>query len=238
MMQRVSGKPWIIVLVASLLIFMLSGRAAAEKPKSSSSARPRPSQSQPRPSQSQPSPSQSQPSQDMSFDLFGNEQKKSPLDEARDKERLAKLERSAQLRRKLLLSHQAIGFATLGVLAATMVLGTLEYVDKYGGGDDSGIYYNAHLGLAVTSGGLFAATGILALAAPNPYPKPIKFDPALVHKIAMAVATAGMVTQFVLGPVIAAREGQLDQRNLALAHLITGWGTFGFMGAGVLAYVF
>jgi hypothetical protein len=38
--------------------------------------------------------------------------------------------------------------------------------------------------------------------------------------------------------VTASREGKLDQRDLALAHLVVGYGAFAFMGAGVLAYVF
>lgn len=41
-----------------------------------------------------------------------------------------------------------------------------------------------------------------------------------------------------IGPIAAAREGHLDQRNMALAHVISGYATFGFMAAGTLAYVF
>jgi hypothetical protein len=178
------------------------------------------------------------PSNELNFELFGEEKKKSPLDEAREQARLAKLEHSVRLRRSLLVWHQAIGFVALGVLAATNIIGTFNYVDKYGGGDDSGKFYNWHLGLAISSTALFTTTGVLALAAPNPYPKPVKLDAALVHKVSMALAAAGMLTQIILGPITAYREGHLDQRDLALAHLITGWSTFGFMAGGVLAYVF
>jgi hypothetical protein len=174
---------------------------------------------------------------ELNFDLF-NEPKQSPVEKAREQERLAKLERAAKMRRTLLQAHQAIGFITLGALAATLVIGQLNYQDKYGGGDDRGTYYNAHLGLAIATSATFATTGILALAAPNPYPKPIKFDAALVHKASMAAATAGMVAQLILGPITMYHEGRLDQRDLALAHLVTGYATFGFMTAGVLAYVF
>jgi len=134
--------------------------------------------------------------------------------------------------------HQGFGIAMVIAMAATMIVGQLAYQDKYGGGDDSGSYNSAHLGLGVGTTALFATTGLLALLAPNPYKKPIKADTALIHKVAFAIATVGMVAQIVLGPVTAAREGKLDQRDLALAHLITGWTTLGVTATGVLAYVF
>jgi len=148
------------------------------------------------------------------------------------------LTRKVQSRRRILQAHQALGFVTLAGLAATLVIGQLNYQDKYGGGGDTGRFYPAHLGLAASTTALFATTGILALAAPNPYPKPVRFDAALVHKLSMALATAGMVAQSVLGPITASREGKLDQRDWALAHLVTGYATFGFMATGVLAFVF
>jgi hypothetical protein len=178
------------------------------------------------------------PSGELNFDLFAEEKKKAAPDEAREKERLDRLEKQVKLRRTLLKWHQGIGFVTLATLAATVIIGTLNYVDKYGGGDDTGAYYNAHLGLAVSASALFATGGTLALAAPNPYPKPIKFDAALVHKLSMAMAAACFVTQIILGPITMTREGYLDQRNLALSHLVIGWGAFAFMTAGTLAYVF
>src|SRR5205823_2335728 len=106
------------------------------------------------------------------------------------------------------------------------------------GGDDNGRFHDAHLGVGVGSSILFATTGLLALFAPNPYPKPIRADRALLHKISMAAATAGMVTQLVLGPIIGTREGKLDQRDYAAAHLALGYTTFALMATGVFAYVF
>jgi hypothetical protein len=172
------------------------------------------------------------------FDL-GGEHKKSPEEEAKEKAKLTKLEHDVSVRRKLLLSHQALGFATLAVFAAQLVIGQLHYQDKFGReGTDTDVYKNPHLALGITTATLFGATGIVALAAPNPYPKPIKFDAALVHKLCMAVAAAGMVTQIILGPISKTRDGYLDQRDYAVAHLVTGYTTFAFMSAGVLSYVF
>jgi hypothetical protein len=150
----------------------------------------------------------------------------------------AQLEREVRRRRALLRAHQAFGFVTLGLLTATVVLGQLNYVDQYVSGDFTLRYHGPHLGLAVASAASFATGGVLALAAPNPYPKPIRFDPALLHKLMMGLATAGMVTQLILGPVTArARVGRLDQPDHALSHLVTGYATWGFMVTGAVAWI-
>ncbi len=176
---------------------------------------------------------------DMSFDLFGGEKKKSPLDEAREQQRLAKLERKVHLRRSLLQWHQALGFVTLVALAATDVIGTLSYYDKYtAAGTDTGAFTTYHEGLGIGTASLFGITGILALAAPNPYPKPLRLDAALVHKLSMLMATACFAAQIIMGPIMAVSDGKLYQKDMALAHLVLGYGAFAFMGAGTLAFVF
>lgn len=194
----------------------------------------------PAPTTTPPPPASAQPgADDLNFNLFGNEQKKSPLDEAREQARLAALQRKIHLRRQLLIWHQALGFVTLAALATTDIIGQLDYDDKYTrSGTDKGTFATWHEGLGIGTAGLFGVTGILALAAPNPYPKPLRFDAALVHKLSMALATACFVTQVILGPITAVSDGKLYQRDLALAHLVVGYGAFAFMGAGVLAYVF
>jgi hypothetical protein len=59
---------------------------------------------------------------------------------------------------------------------------------------------------------------------------------AMLHKTAMGVATAGMVAQILLGIATAGKEGSVSQRDLALAHQIVGFTTFGatVVGFGVL----
>lgn len=177
---------------------------------------------------------------DLNFNLFGDQSKKavSPAEAEAQARKQALLDRKVHLRRRLLLAHQALGFVTLGLLATTLVLGTLNYVDKFGGGNDDGRYYNWHLGFASAASATFAATGILALAAPNPYPKKIRLDPALLHKISMALATACFATDLILGPISASMDGSLNQRSIALAHLTVGYAAFAFMTVGTFAYVF
>jgi len=187
----------------------------------------------------QPPPSSPPPpssSGDFNFELG---EKKPPEDQAKEQARIAKLERKVHLRRSLLQWQQALVFATLGALAATNIIGTLSYYDKYtANGTDNGAYTTAHEGLGIGTTALFGVTGILAIAAPNPYPKPIKLDAALLHKMSMLAAALCFTAQIVMGPIMAVSDGKLYQKDMALAHLVIGYGAFAFMGVGTLAYVF
>src|SRR5690349_16325485 len=190
----------------------------------------------------EPAPSTAAPpaksGDDFNFELAQpGEQKPQVVQSEAEKLRLARLDKRVSLRRKMLLAHQVFGFATLGVLAATNIIGTLHWVDKFGGGPDDDKYKDAHLGLGITSTALFTTTAMLALFAPNPYPKPIKFDTAFIHKATMAIAAACFVAQVIMGPLSAVSDGKLYQKNLALAHTVVGWGAFGFMTIGTVAYM-
>jgi hypothetical protein len=180
----------------------------------------------------------------LDFDLFGDQKPATPpganlgpqlTPGGRDP---VLIEKQVKRRRRMLQMHQGFGFATLVLLAATCVIGQLNYVDKYGGGDFTEKYQYPHLGLAMAATVSFAATGILGLAAPTPYKKPLKADKALLHKVMMGIATAGMATQLALGFATAAKGGELFQRDLALTHLVTGYVTFAAMTTGYLAFVF
>jgi len=187
-----------------------------------------------------PAPASSKSPGALDFDLFGDQQKATPpgAQLTQQPAESAALERSVKKRRLMLQLHQGFGFATLALTAATVIIGQLNYVDKYGGGDFTEKYQTPHLSLAMISTAAFATTGLLALFAPTPYKKPIKADAALVHKVMMGIATAGMVTQIALGFTTNTKGGELIQRNLATAHLVTGYVTFASMAAGYLAWVF
>lgn len=196
---------------------------------------------QPAAADAAPAPSPPAAAASMDFDLFADQPKPDPAQAAAQAAKAAAVEKQIGVRRKMLIAHQAIGFTTLAVMAAAVAVGQVNYVARYGSlndGLDYDRYQSAHLGLTITSTALFTTLGILGVAAPNPYPKPLKADAALVHKVAMILATAGMVTQMILGPITASYEGKLEQRQLAVGHVVTGYATWGFMAAGVLAYVF
>jgi len=79
-----------------------------------------------------------------------------------------RIEEGIARRRALLTVHQAVGLGMLAGLATTVVLGQLNYQDKYGGGGDTGRWYNAHRDAALITSAFFATAGTLALLAPNP----------------------------------------------------------------------
>ena len=145
---------------------------------------------------------------------------------------------SLSRRRKLLELHQIGGLTTLVAMAGTVILGQLNYADKYGGGGDTGRFRTAHQIFAYSTAGVFAATGLFALLAPSPFEKPLRLDTATLHKTAMIVATAGMVTQIVLGIASSRAEGRLAQRDWALAHQIVGYTTFAATAAGFVVLSF
>jgi len=171
---------------------------------------------------------------DQDFDLLAPQK---PPDEAA-KERDRQLMQQLGRRRTMLQLHQLGGYATMATLTAAVVLGQVNYLDKYGGGGDTGRWMTPHAIAAYTAAGVFAATGLLALFAPSPLEKPSRVDTVTLHKIAMAVATAGMVAQVVLGPITGSKEGQLSQRDFALAHQIVGYTTLVATYTGFLVLTF
>ena len=171
---------------------------------------------------------------DDDFNLLAPEKKPDAAALARQ----ARIQSEVNRRRTLLRLHQIGGYATLATMTATVVLGQLNYIDKYGGGGDIGTYRTPHTLVAYTAAGVFAATGILSVLAPNPFEKPLRLDTATLHKATMIVATAGMATQIVLGILTAGKEGTLAQRNFAVAHQIVGYTTLAATAAGFLVLTF
>jgi hypothetical protein len=180
----------------------------------------------------QPQPQTKPPDDD--FNLLTPEKKPDAAALARQ----ARIQSEISRRRTLLRLHQIGGYATLATVTAAVVLGQLNYNDKYGGGGDVGTYRTPHQLVAYTAAGVFAATGILAVIAPNPFDKPLRLDTATLHKASMIVATAGMATQIVLGIMTAGKEGKIAQRDFALAHQIVGYTTLAATTAGFLVLTF
>lgn len=148
------------------------------------------------------------------------------------------MERAIAQRRTMLTIHQALGLTMAATLTATIIVGQLNINDVYRGGGDTGRYKGWHTGLVIASSSLFAGTGLLGVLAPTPFKKPLRLDTITLHKAFMSLATAGMLTQVVLGIVTANAEGQLRQVNLVTAHQVIGYATLGAVGAGALMIVF
>jgi hypothetical protein len=230
---------WGLVLTGGLLGSQASVQAQSAPVTAPAASQPTvaPTTPSPEAASSQSTTAAAPASADLNFDLLDDGAKPA----GPTPEQLAaslRIEKLAKIRRPMLTTHQALGFSTLAVMTANLVIGHLNYYDQYQSGNFTGRFEKAHLGLSISTSVLFGTTGLLGLFAPNPYPKPIRFDTALVHKLSMIMATAGMVTQVIMGPVAVARQGRLNQANIALGHVITGYATWAFMAAGTLAYVF
>src|SRR5204862_5264424 len=137
------------------------------------------------------------PRQDEDFELLPPEKPPDPDALARQ----AELSQALSRRRELLGLHQWAGFATLATMTATVVVGQLNYADKYGGGGDSGKYRTAHQVLAYGTTGFFAAAGVLAPLAPSPFERPLGPATAPLHRMSRIVARGGMVARVVLATV-------------------------------------
>jgi hypothetical protein len=148
------------------------------------------------------------------------------------------LEKKISRRRTMLKLHQGLGFALVGGLAATTVVGQLQYNDSFRGGGDDRNLLGLHRGLAIGTSAVFAAVGLLGLFAPEPFEKEFQWDTITVHKLLMTVATVGMLAQVVLGVMATNRYGRLSERDLATAHQVVGFTTMGAVSAGVLTLFF
>jgi hypothetical protein len=144
-------------------------------------------------------------------------------------------------RRWMLKTHQALGLATWALLAATVTIGQLDYNQLYGGGGGSRKWQSAHTILVISTSTAFLATGTLAILAPKPYPKPLRFDTALVHRIAAAGATSGMLTEIGLGVFthLRAQAGNPHElQTLARTHQIIGYSTLGLLTVAATVWIF
>ena len=144
----------------------------------------------------------------------------------------AALESSGHTRRWMLKTHQTLGITTWVLMAGTVVVGQLNYNELYGGGGGSRKWQAPHQILVLSTSIAFAATAAYAIFAPTPYPKPLRFDTGLIHRIAVIGATLGMVTEGVLGWVTTHQANTGNSQHLATmarTHQIIGYSTLGFL---------
>lgn len=143
-----------------------------------------------------------------------------------------------RLRRRMLVTHQGMGFGLAALVLATTVVGQLNYSDRFASGPDTGRYRLTHKALAYSTAGTFAATGLAALLAPTAGRGPYRLDRVMLHRIAMTAAALGMAAQAVLGIRTRDRTGYLDQDRYARAHLAVGYATLALFAVGIGVLVF
>jgi hypothetical protein len=247
------------VLVVISLSVGLAGQANAAKKKRKHQTAPASTTSQPieraaeEPDEKQESPApegkppaaEKMPSADekkppLDFDFFAGQAGTKGNDAASDAD-ASEIEDKVHTRRWMLKAHQVTGMTTWALLAGTVVVGQLNYNELYGSGSGSQKWQNPHRILVLSTSIAFAATAAFALFAPTPYPKPLKFDTGLMHRIAVIGATLGMLTEGALGWVTTHQADAGNKQHLktmARAHQIVGYSTLGFLTIAGTVWLF
>ncbi len=219
----------------NLLLLLLC--AGALHPRAALGATPEePPPARPTP-QEEPSAEPSAPKPSHDFDLFGDTSERADALSSPD------LSKAIARRHHALKAHQILGLSTLALTAATVLVGQFNYDRLYtsgASGNDS--LQLTHRILAYSTVGAFATTAGFALFAPKPVERS---DPGFstidFHKLAVAGASAGMLTQLALGFVAAqaaqAGNGHLSS-NMAGAHQLVGWTTLGLLSAAGISLLF
>jgi hypothetical protein len=219
---------------ALLALLLLASPLAARAQQPSAPASQEPAPEQPKPSDAPVDSTQEPPGEpSLEFELL---EEAPPADVAQAVD--PALERRIHRRRTMLRLHQGLGFAMAASMATTVVLGQLQFNDSFRGGGDERTLLPWHRGFAIGTTALFTTVGLLGVLAPTPYEKESRWDTVRVHKILMFAATAGMLTQIVLGVLATDRYGQLSEVNLSTAHQVVSYTTLGLVAGGMTVLLF
>ncbi|MBZ4334723.1 hypothetical protein [Corallococcus sp. AS-1-12] len=148
------------------------------------------------------------------------------------------LQKDLEKRRTMLKLHQGLGLAMAGGLTAATVLGQLQFNESFRGGGDNRTLLAWHRGVIIGTSVLFATVGTLGLLAPDPVERPFQWDTVTFHKIFMSLATAGMITQAILGILATHSYGEITEPKYATAHQVVGYATLGCVAAGIVTLTF
>lgn len=174
--------------------------------------------------------------EEMDFDLFGD------TEQTRREAVDPSVGERALTRRSMLQTHQILGLSTLALMATSTVLGQVNHSDLHGaGGGRSGDYRLAHQIVTYSTAGLFLGSAVFALFAPVSYEREGGFDASTAHRVAVIGASAGLLTQVVLGFVSARSADAGNPKNLetyATAHQVVGYTTLGLMTVAATVWVF
>ena len=135
-------------------------------------------------------------------------------------------ERELGLRRTMLTAHQIGGFATLGAMITTVVLGQLTL-----NGEDLG---ETHETFAATTIGLYGVTAVLSLLSPPPLVRRDNWSSVSTHKALAWVHFTGMVLTPILGSMVA-EGGDDDVRRF---HQVSAYVTTAAFAGAMLVITF
>jgi cytochrome b561 len=141
-------------------------------------------------------------------------------------------EQEMRLRRKMLVTHQALGFVTLAEMVAQGIVGAKLY-NKQANGQYVGNLKNVHEGLASAVNITYTLTALMALTAPPPLLNRDKGITSIrLHKWLAVAHITGMIATNVLA-------GQIERHpNLKPLHRAAAYGTFATFAAAVIVIKF
>lgn len=135
-------------------------------------------------------------------------------------------EKEMQLRRKMLVTHQALGFVTLAEMVAQGIVGAKLYNGQTN-------LRSTHEGLAAAVNTTYTLTALMALTAPPPLLNRDKgYSSIRVHKWLAVAHITGMLATNILA-------GQVQRHpNLRPYHRAAAYGTFATFAAAVIVIKF
>lgn len=139
-------------------------------------------------------------------------------------------EKELKLRRGMLVTHQVLGFVTLGGMVGQGIVGSRLYNAK---GDKYSSLKDIHEGLGVAVNFTYSTTAIMSLFTPPPLINRDKRASSIrVHKWLSVLHMSGMIATNVLAGMIQ------DHPNLKPYHRAAAYTTFASYAAAVVAIKF
>lgn len=134
------------------------------------------------------------------------------------------------VRRTMLTMHQIGGFATLGLMGATVYFGqrSLDHPDVRS-------YRNAHSNFVIASITTYSATALLSVLSPPPMIRRDESSTTTIHKTLAWVHAAGMILTPILGASIGRR---MTNSQRARFHQISGYVTTATLAASMVVVTF
>jgi hypothetical protein len=139
-------------------------------------------------------------------------------------------EKELKLRRRMLVTHQILGFATLGGMIGQGIVGSRLYNAK---GNDYVNLKDIHEGLGLAVNFTYSTTAIMSLFTPPPLiNRDKKASSIRIHKWLAIVHMTGMIATNVLAGMTQ------DNYKLKPYHRAAAYATFASYGAAVVAIKF
>jgi hypothetical protein len=142
-------------------------------------------------------------------------------------------EKELKLRRGMLVTHQVLGFVTLGGMVAQGVVGAKLYNAS---GRSAGNLRNIHEGLGAAVNLTYSTTAFMSLFTPPPLiNRDRKISSIRIHKWLAVIHMSGMIATNVLAGMI---QDSPNRNQLRYLHRAAAYTTFASFGAAVIAIKF